>query len=124
MMAEDNETELYRRGYSGMPISEHPLVTGPRDFQHGLASLSHSLNSIQARDLARLMLILHGVKEGMVDPNQALVQGTPGGDLYGRHFGIQPPAAPTTYVSPGQPASIQREGAMAEPEAAGTAAPI
>jgi len=57
---------------------------------------------IQAKRMKDLLMILEGIKSGVVDPNQALVQGTPGGELYKRFFKSEPPAAPSTETTYGQ----------------------
>src|SRR3990167_10880871 len=51
---------------------------------------------IRSRQLEQLGRILEGVKAGLIDPNEALVQGTPGGNLFGRYMGAQPPKPVTS----------------------------
>lgn len=38
--------------------------------------------------------IMEGVKAGLIDPNEAMVQGTRGGELFRKYFGVRPPEAP------------------------------
>ena len=74
-------------------------LTSAEELGNTISQIFQTLDESKRRRLAQM---LEGIKSGVVDPNEALVQGTPGGKLYERYFGVKPPEAPRVETTYGQ----------------------
>lgn len=87
---------------TSFPVIESDLsrtLTSAEKLGETISQIFQTRDEYKRRQLAQ---ILEGVKSGIVDPNEALVQGTPGGGLFERYFGAKPPEAPRTEITRGQ----------------------
>lgn len=84
------------------PVIESDLARMLKATEGIGGSVANIFKTIEAKRMQDFLTILEAIKAGIADPNQALVQGTPGGGLYKRFLGIEPPAAPTTETTYGQ----------------------
>lgn len=72
-----------------------------RKREHELAQQRFGLESEKfkyAQGRNKFTDILSGVSSGLVDPDESLIAGTPGGNLYQQYLGVTPPQAPRQVV--------------------------
>ena len=69
---------------------------GAENLADSIANIFKILDENKRRKLAT---ILEGIKAGVVSPDEALVQGTPGGELFERYFGTKPPGPVRTETT-------------------------
>lgn len=77
-------------GPAGVIPFRQPEGADPRGWE-GLGKGIAALKQLENQDLFR---IIEGVKAGLIDPDQALTQGTKGGSAFEKYFGVKPPSAP------------------------------
>lgn len=78
---------MIQAGNAGILPYRAPQAPDPR----GWEGLGRGLAALQQLKNQDLMRILEGVKLGLIDPDNALVQGTPGGSMFEKYFGVKPP---------------------------------
>ena len=109
----------------GVYTGGYPVIEGDVSRQLTAAeqiaeNISGIFTDYRNRKFQELQILLEGVKQGLVDPNEALVQGTPGGELYKKFFRSEPPVKPYEETIRGQreitvPATPLQEGRGEEP---------